>query len=268
MSGYPTLLLFRAYLLRLLGEEDQVRVAIKAFNISDVPVLSYFLTESLSASNGTGKIILEQLWEFFQKNNEIEITKTHDPEIYLHSQARTFWVAEQLYFLADRFSEAGDTDTALDFWARSARGGVFSGLVSYTWVALETGAFDAGVALYEECIEIPCDPMYKLEKLNCTGIYLLNLLARDHDYASAIMSFNSLILEEGDDTTYVNHMSTAILELQHGDRARAIQIFKLIPSKVQIQLFEAYFEESANAEGWLSIWCALAIMAINELANE
>lgn len=97
---------------------------------------------------------------------------------------------------------------------------------------------------------------------------MLNLLARDHDYAGAIKSFNSLILEEGDDTTYVNHMSTAILELQHGDRSQAIQIFKLIPSEVQVQFHQAYFEESATAEGWLSIWCALAIMAINELANE
>jgi len=267
MSGYPTLLLFRAYLLRLLGEENQVRIAIKEFHISDVSVLSYFLTESLSASNGTGKIILEQLWEFLQKNIEIDFTKTHDPN-YLHSQEGVFWVAEQLYLLADRFSEAGDTDTALDFWARSARGGVFSGLASYTWVTLKTGAFDAGVALYEECSEIPCDPVYKLEKLNCTGNYLLNLLARDNDYASAIKSFNSVVLEEGDDTTFVNHMSLVTLEFQFGDRARAIQLFESIPSEVQVQLNLVYAEEATNAEGWLMSWCFQALMVINEITKD
>jgi hypothetical protein len=206
---------------------------------------------------------------FFQKNFEVDRPEYELYEDYVYnSEERSFTIAEQLYFLADRFNEAGDVDTALDLWARSARGGVFSGLASFTWITLKTGKFDAGVGLYEECDEIPCDPISLGEKLNCKGNYLLNLLARDHDYAGAIKSFNSLILEEGADTTYVNHMSAAILELQHGDRDRAIQIFQLIPSEVQVQILQTYFEESATAEGWLSIWCALAIMAINELANE
>ena len=267
MSGYPTLLLFRAYLLRLLGEEDQVRVAIKEFNISDAPVLSYFLTESLSASNGTGKIILEKLWEFFQKNNEIDFTKTHDPEIYLHSQARTFWVAEQLYILACRLSESGDLDNALNLWAGAARGGIFSGLASYTWATLQIGAFDAGVALHEECIDIPCDPIYELERFNCKGNYILNLLARDVDYASAIKSFSSLILEEGSDTTFGSHVSLLTLELQYGDRGRAIQLFKTIPSEVLSELKQAYEQEAASAEGWLLGWCSQVLVAINDLSK-
>jgi len=269
MTGYPTLSLFRAYLLNLIDEDDLERKAIKDFNASDVPMLKYFLTKSLSASNGTGREILEQLLGFFQKNFEVDRPEYELYEDYVYNpEERSFTIAEQLYFLADRFNEAGDVDTALDLWARSARGGVFSGLASFTWITLKTGKFDAGVALYEECDEIPCDPISLGEKLNCKGNYLLNLLARDHDYAGAIKSFNSLILEEGADTTYVNHMSAAILELHHGDRDRAIQIFQLIPSEVQVQILQTYFEESATAEGWLSIWCALAIMAINELANE
>lgn len=268
MSGYPTLSLFRAYLLRLIGEEDQERIAIKEFEISDVPVLSYFLITSLSASNGTGKDILDQLWAFFQANYEVDSSESEQTEEYVDNpEERTLSVAEQLYFLADRFNEAGDTESALDLWARSARGGVFSGLASYTWTTLKTGAFDAGVALYEECSEIPCDPENLSEKLNCKGNYLLNLLARDDDYASAIKSFNALVLEEGDDTTYVNHMSLAILEHQHGDRVRAVQVFKTIPSEVQVQINQAYIEESANARGWLLIWCTEAVMAIRELNN-
>ena len=121
------------------------------------------------------------------------------------------------------------------------------------------------MALYEECNEIPCDTENMSEKLNCTGNYLLSLLARDHDYPRALELFNSLILEEGDDTTYVNHMTLAVLEFRHGDRSRAIQVFKSIPSEVQVQINQAYFEQSADAEGWLLIWCAEAVMAIREL---
>ena len=268
MSGYPTLSLFRAHLLMLMGEEDLARIAIKEFEISDVPVLSYFLTTSLSASNGTGKKILDQLWAFFQANYEVDSSENEQSEEYVDNpEERSLTVAEQLYFLADRFNEAGDTETALDLWARSARGGVFSGLASYTWTTLKTGALDAGVALYDECSEIPCDPENLSEKLNCRGNYLLNLLARDDDYASAIKSFNALVLEEGEDTTYVNHMSLAILEHQHGDRVRAVQVFKTIPSEIQVQINQAYIEESGNARGWLLIWCTEAVMAIRELNN-
>lgn len=174
-------------------------------------------------------------------------------------------MAEQLYLLANGFNEAGDTETALDLWAKSARGGVFAGLASFTWTTLKLGAFDTGVALYEECSELPCDPQNLSEKLNCTGNYLLSLLARDHDYPRALERFNSLILEEGDDTTYVNHMTLAVLEFRHGDRSRAIQVFKSIPSEVQVQINQAYFEESESAEGWLMIWCVEVVMAISEL---
>lgn len=269
MTGYPTLLLFRAYLLKLLGAEDDVKLPIQEFSIIELPSLRYFLSQSLSASNGVGKYILEQLWGFFLDNYETEMPQTDSPEEYIDSpEEGSFTVAEQLYFLANNFSELGDSDTALDLWARAARGGVFSGLASYTWTTLKIGAFDAGVALYEECSEIPCDSQNLSEKLNCKGNYLLNLLARDNNYASAIKSFNALVLEEGDETTYVNHMSLAILEHQHGDRVRAVQLFESIPSEVQAQINQAYFEESANAGGWLLIWCAEAVMAIRELTNE
>jgi hypothetical protein len=269
MSGYPTLSLFKAYLLRLTGDEDHWTIAVKDLNITDVRVLSYFLSKSLSASNGAGKEILEQLWVFFQENYEVESSVTEQHEEYANDpEEKSFSVAEQLYFLAERFGEEGDTDTALDLWARSARGGVFSGLSSYTWATLKTGAFDTGVALYEECSEIPCDPMNLSEKLNSKGNYLLNLLARDDDYASVIKSYSSLILEEGNNTTYVNQMSLAILEFKFGDSARAIQLFESIPREVQVQLNLAYTEESAKAEGWLLSWCAQALMVISEMTDE
>jgi hypothetical protein len=267
MTGYPTLSLFRAYLLKLLGEEDQARVAIENLNASDVPMLKYLLTKSVSASNGTGREILEQLWGFFQKNFEVAPSEYESYEDFVYTpEERSLTVAEQLFLLANGFYEAGDTETALNLWAKSARGGLFAGLASFTWMTLKTGAFDAGLALYEECSELPCDPQNMSEKLNCTGNYLLNLLARDHDYPRAVESFNSLVLQEGNDTTYINHMSLAVLEFRHGDRARAIQIFKSIPSDVLAEINQAYFEESESAEGWHMIWCLEVVMAIRELS--
>jgi tetratricopeptide (TPR) repeat protein len=267
MTGYPTLSLFRAYLLKLLGEEDQARVAIENLNASDVPMLKYLLTKSVSASNGTGREILEQLWGFFQKNFEVAPSEYESYEDFVYTpEERSLTVAEQLFLLANGFYEAGDTETALNLWAKSARGGLFAGLASFTWMTLKIGAFDAGLALYEECSELPCDPQNMSEKLNCTGNYLLNLLARDHDYPRAVESFNSLVLEEGNDTTYINHMSLAVLEFRHGDSARAIQIFKSIPSDVLAEINQAYFEESESAEGWHMIWCLEVVMAIRELS--
>ena len=268
MSGYPTLLLFKAYLLKLLGAEVDAKLAIQEFSIIELASLRYFLTQSLSASNGVGKYILEQLWDFFLENYETEMPQTESPEENLDSpEERSFTVAEQLYFLANNFSELGDTDTALDLWARTARGGVFSGLASYTWATLQTGAFDAGVALYEECSEIPCDPMYQLEKYNCTGNYLLNLLARDNDFARTIENFNSLILEEGDDTTFGNHISLLTLEVQYGNSGRAIQIFESIPSDVLLQLKQAYEEEATKAKGWLLGWCLQVLKVLSEIGK-
>lgn len=267
MTGYPTLSLFRAYLLNLLGEEDQAKVAIENFIASDVPILKYLLTKSVSASSGTGREILGQLWGFFQKSFEGDPTESSLEDDYVYTpEERSLTVAEQLFLLANGFNEAGDTETALNLWAKSARGGVFAGLASYTWMTLKIGTFDAGLALYEECNELDADPQDMSEKANCTGNYLLNLLARDHDYPRAIESFNSLVLAEGNDTTYINHMSLAVLEFRHGDRARAIQIFKSIPSEVQAEINQAYVEESERAEGWLKIWCVEVVMAIRELS--
>jgi len=268
MSGYPTLLLFKAYLLKLLGAEVDGKLAIQEFNIIELPSLRYFLTQSLSASNGVAKYILEQLWGFFLENYETEMPQTELPEENLDfPKERSFTVAEQLYFLANNFSELGDTDTALDLWARAARGGVFSGLASYTWATLRTRAFDAGVALYEECREIPCDPLYQLEKYNCTGNYLLNLLARDNDFARAIENFNSLILEEGEDTTFGNHISLLTLEVQYGNSGRAIQLFESIPSDVLLELKQAYEEEATKAKGWLLGWCSQVLKVLSEISK-
>lgn len=269
MSGYSTLSLFRAYLLRLLGKEDQVRTAIKALNITDVAVLRFFLIRSISASSGIGKQILERLWDFFKENYEVEsLGNVQNEEFGDFPEERSLTIAEQLYFLADRFSEEGDTDTALDLWARSARGGVLSGLASYTWATLKTGAFDAGIALYEECREVPYDPLNLSEKWNTKGNYLLNILARDDDYLRAINDFNSLILEEGNSATFVNHMSLAVLEFQFGNRDLAIQIFQSIPSEVQVEIKKAYLEEATNAQGWLVSWCAQVLMVIKEITKE
>ena len=60
-------------------------------------------------------------------------------------------------------------------------------------------------------------------------------------------------------------MTLAVLEFRHGDRSRAIQVFKSIPSEVQVQINQAYFEESESAEGWLMIWCVEVVMTISEL---
>ena len=268
MSGYPTLLLFKAYLLKLLGAEDDVKLAVQESSMIELPALRYFLTQSLSASTGVGNYIVEKLWDFYLDNYENDMPHTESHEEYLDSPEEiSFTVAEQLCFLANNFSELGDTDTALDLWARAARGGEFSGLASYTWATLQTGSFDAGVALYEECSEITFEPIYKLEKYNCTGNYLLNILARDNDHARAIESFNSLILEEGDNTTFGNHISLLALEYQFGNSGRAFQIFESIPSNVQLQHKQTYEKEATKAEGWLLGWCLQVLEVLSEIGK-
>ncbi len=76
MNGYPTLLLFRTYLLKLLGKEEEVKLAIEEFSLSDKTILEYFFSKSLPASSGNGKSILEQLGDFFLKNYETEKPET------------------------------------------------------------------------------------------------------------------------------------------------------------------------------------------------
>jgi hypothetical protein len=55
------------------------------------------------------------------------------------------------------------------------------------------------------------------------------------------------------------------LELHHGNRDRAIELFRSIPNDVQVQINQAYFEQTDEAEGWLLIWCTQALLAIREL---
>jgi hypothetical protein len=76
MNGYPTLLLFRTYLLKLLGKEEEVKLAIEEFSLSDKTILEYFLSKSLPASSGNGKYILEKLCDFYLNNYQTEKPET------------------------------------------------------------------------------------------------------------------------------------------------------------------------------------------------
>jgi hypothetical protein len=268
LRGYPTLLLFRAYLLSLLGQEDQAAMAIRDLCKSDQNLIRDFLTNSIPASNGIGRALLEQLAGYFRKNYHGDFPEIQQLEenIFVPGK-KTFFVAEQLYFLADKFNESGDSDAALDLWTKAARGGFIPGLTSFTWATLQTGAFDAGIALYKECDEIPCEPEFEAEKLNAKGNYLLNRLAINNDYAGALESFKELILEESNDTSFINHISLITLEFQFGDPEAAIKVFGAIPSTVLTQLREAYEDEARSANGWQLDWCKQVLRVINDVSK-
>ena len=76
MNGYPILLLFRTYLLKLLGKEEEVKLAIEEFSVSDKTILKYFFSKSLPASSGNGKYILEKLCDFYLNNYQTEKPET------------------------------------------------------------------------------------------------------------------------------------------------------------------------------------------------
>jgi hypothetical protein len=268
LRGYPMLLLFRACLVSLLGKEDEATSAIQEFNEGDQNLMRDYLTISIPASNGIGRALLEQMAEFFRKNYHGDFPEIQQLEENLFVPGKkTFFVAEQLYFLADKFNESGDFDAALDLWAKAARGGFIPGLTSYTWATLQTGVFDAGIALYKECDEIPCEPEFEAEKLNAKGNYLLNRLATNNDYAGALESFKELILEEGNDTSFINHISLITLEFQFGDPEAAIRVFEAIPSTVLTQLREAYEDEARSANGWQLDWCLQVLRVINDISK-
>jgi tetratricopeptide (TPR) repeat protein len=268
LRGYPTLLLFRAYLLSLLGQEDKAAMTIRDLCQSDQNLIRDFLTISIPASNGIGRALLEQLAGYFRKNYHGDFPEIQQLEenIFVPGK-KTFFVAEQLYFLADKFNESGDSDAALDLWTKAARGGFIPGLTSFTWATLQTGAFDAGIALYKECDEIPCEPEFEAEKLNAKGNYLLNRLAINNDYAGALESFKELILEESNDTSFINHISLITLEFQFGDPEEAIRVFEAIPSTVLTQLREAYEDEARSANGWQLDWCLQVLRVINDISK-
>ena len=268
LRGYPTLLLFRAYLVSLLGQEEEASSAIQKLSESDQNLIRDFLTINVPASNGVGRALLEQLAGFFRTNYHGDFPEFEQIEENLFVPGKkTFFVAEQLYFLADKFNESGDSDAALDLWAKAARGGFIPGLTSFTWATLQTGAFDAGVALYEECDEIACEPEFEAEKLNAKGNYLLNRLAKNNDYAGTLESYKALILEEGNDTTFINHISLATLEFLYGDSEAAIRVFEAIPSTVLTQLREAYEDEATSANGWQLDWCLQVLRVIGEVSK-
>ena len=269
LRGYPTLLLFRAYLVSLLGQEDEASLAIQELSQSDQNLIRDFLTINLPASNGAGRALLLRLADFFRPNYKGEFPEIQKLEENLFVPGKkTFFVAEQLYFLADKFNESGDSDAALDLWAKAARGGFIPGLTSFTWVTLQKGAFDAGVALYEELNGITCEPEFEAEKLNAKGNYLLNRLAINNDYAGAIESFKELVLEEGNDTSFINHISLITLEFQFGDPKEAVQVFESIPNTVLTQFEQAYEEEATSANGWHLDWCLQVSRVINELSKK
>lgn len=153
--------------MSLLGQEDEASLAIQELSQSDQNLIRDFLTINLPASNGAGRALLLRLADFFRPNYKGEFPEIQKLEENLFVPGKkTFFVAEQLYFLADKFNESGDSDAALDLWAKAARGGFIPGLTSFTWVTLQKGAFDAGVALYEELNGITCEPEFEAEKLN------------------------------------------------------------------------------------------------------
>jgi tetratricopeptide (TPR) repeat protein len=269
LRGYPTLLLFRAYLVSLLGQEHEASSAIQKLSESDQNLIRDFLTINVPASNGVGRALLQRLAEFFRPNYKGEYPEFEQIEENLFIPGKkTFFVAEQLYFLADKFNESGDSDAALDLWAKAARGGFIPGLTSFTWVTLQKGAFDAGIALYEELNGITCEPEFEAEKLNANGNYLLNRLAIDSDYAGALESFKELILEESDDTSFINHISLITLEFQFGDPEAAIRVFEAIPNNVLTEFKQAYEDEAASAKGWHLDWCLQVLRVINEIIED
>ena len=268
LRGYPTLLLFRAYLVSLLGQEDEASSAIQKLSQSDQNLIRDFFTINVPASNGAVKTILQRLADFFRPNYKGEFPEIQQLEENLFVPGKkTFFVAEQLFFLADKFNESGDSDAALDFWAKAARGGFIPGLTSFTWVTLQKGAFDAGIALYEELNEITCEPEFETEKLNANGNYLLIRLAINNDYAGALESFKELILKEGNDTSFLNHISLITLEFQYGDPEEAVRVFESIPNTVLTQFAQAYEEEAMSANGWHLDWCLQVSRVINEVSK-
>jgi len=266
LRGYPTLLLFRAYLVSLLGQEEEASLAIQKLSESDQNLIRDFLTINFPASNGVGRALLEQLAGFFRTNYHGDFPEFEQIEENLFVPGKkTFFVAEQLYFLADKFNESGDSDAALDLWAKAARGGFIPGLTSFTWVTLQKGAFDTGIALYEELNGVTCEPEFEAEKLNANGNYLLNRLAIDNNYAGALESFKELVLEESDDTSFINHISLITLEFQLGDPEEAISVFESIPNNVLTEFKQAYEDEARSANGWHLDWCLQVIRVINEI---
>jgi len=266
LRGYPTLLLFRAYLVSLLGQEEEASSAIQKLSESDQNLIRDFLTINFPASNGVGRALLEQLAGLFRTNYHGDFPEFEQIEENLFVPGKkTFFVAEQLYFLADKFNESGDSDAALDLWAKAARGGFIPGLTSFTWVTLQKGAFDTGIALYEELNGVTCEPEFEAEKLNANGNYLLNRLAIDNNYAGALESFKELVLEESDDTSFINHISLITLEFQFGDPEEAISVFESIPNNVLTEFKQAYEDEARSANGWHLDWCLQVIRVINEI---
>jgi len=76
-----------------------------------------------------------------------------------------------------------------------------------------------------------------------------------------------LILEESNDTSFINHISLITLEFQFGDPEEAIRVFEAIPSTVLTQLREAYEDEARSASGWQLDWCLQVLRVINEVGK-
>lgn len=273
MEGLPLLFALRAYLFKFQGNNVEATSALMGIRKADFETLIYTLPQKIAAANGKGKLIMEQLWEFIQSSRELDSLGMESPSEafenfdFDYQVAPGYSVAEQLFLLGIRFDDMGDSLKAMDFWARAAKAGVFSALGSYMWTCLKLGKFDLGIKLFEECIDKPSDPIYEMEKLNCKGNYILNLLARDNDSDSAIKQFISLLSEPMSESFSEGKLSLATLEYLFGDKNRALKAFNSIPKDDLEKLDQLYAKEVFSSSGWLKNWCEKTMTVISELSK-
>lgn len=274
MDGYPMLLVLRAFLLDSLERNEESSLAIDEICKEDLRTLNYFMPRNIQAANGQGKAIIESLWTFLceqvdfgEVDSGILANELEGIEEGLDSEDRSYSVAEQLFLLGIRFEGEGDIDRAMDLWSRAARAGVVSGLGSFTWASLKLNEFKVAIDLYEECIDIPTDSIYALEKMNCTGNYILNVFALDKDHKAAIERLGALLRErDARDLTEVKAM-LATFEYLYGDQVKAREIFHSIPTEELAQFEQSYELEATSESGWLKDWCSNSLVALSNLKN-
>jgi delta 1-pyrroline-5-carboxylate dehydrogenase len=83
-----------------------------------------------------------------------------------------------------------------------------------------------------------------------------------------IESFKALILEEGDNASFINHITLTCLEFLYGDPENAVRVFESIPAHVLTQLKQAYEDEAARAKGWQLDWCLQVLRAISDVSRK
>lgn len=274
MDGYPMLLLLRAFILQTLGKPEESSKVIEEICDEDLRTLNQVIPRKIEAAEGIGRDILVTLWAFLCEH--VDFGETSDEffngnfnENFQSSdfEQQSFSVAEQLFLLGVEFDESGDVERAMDLWSRAARAGVISALSSFTWASLHTNDFQSAIDLYEECIDIPSDSVYDLEKMNSTGNYILNLLAKDKDYSAAIGRFNTLVKEAGANPLVEASLSLVTLESLYGDKERIEEILSWIPKEELVKLEQSYERETLIRTGWLKEWCTQVLEVIAGLSK-